>query len=184
MRWRALFDDLEAQFDAAQAAELAGEVSERTRRELALLRTVDRLRPAVGFPLVVALAGGAVARGRLGDVGADWLLLEEPGGYEALVPLASVLGISGLGERSAAPGAEGSVTKRLGLGWALRGLARSRIGIGLHLLDGSVVTGTLDRVGADHLDLAEHGAGEARRAAAVRQVRLVPLTAVVMVRSG
>jgi hypothetical protein len=32
----------------------------------------------------------------------------------------------------------------------------------LGLVDGTLVTGTLDRVARDHLDLAEHGLGEAR----------------------
>ena len=183
MRWQALFDDLEAQFDAAQAAELAGEVAERTRRETALLRLVDRLLAADGALLTVSLPGAAVLRGRLLDAGADWLLVDEGGAREVLVPLAAVLGITGLGSQSAAPD-DGPVAKRLDLRWALRGLARSRAGVAVGLLDGSLVTGTLDRVGQDHLDLAEHGLGEARRAVAVRQVRVVPLRAVALVRSG
>ena len=107
MRWQGLFADLEAQFEQAAAAELAGEVSERTRREAALLRMVDRLRPGAGHPLVVTVAGHGVLRGRLVDTGCDWLLLEEPGGRELLVPLAAVLGVSGLGVRTAGPGTEG-----------------------------------------------------------------------------
>ena len=184
MRWQGLFADLEAQFEQAAAAELAGEVSERTRREAALLRMVDRMRPVAGHPLVVTVAGHGVLRGRLVDAGCDWLLLEEPGGRELLVPLAAVLGVSGLGVRTAGPGTEGAVAKRLDLRWALRGLARGRTGMAVGLVDGSLVTGTLDRVGADHLDLAEHGLGEARRVAAVRQVRMVPLAAVAVIRSG
>lgn len=184
MRWQGLFDDLEAQFDAAQAAELAGEVSERTRREAALVRMVDRLRPGVDHPLVVTVTGHGVLRGRLVDAGSDWLLLEEPGGRELLTPLAAVLGVSGLGARTATPGTEGAVVKRLDLRWALRGLARGRTGMAVGLVDGSQVTGTLDRVGADHLDLAEHGLGEPRRGKAVRQVRMVPLAAVAVIRSG
>jgi hypothetical protein len=183
MRWQALFDDLEAQFDAAQAAELAAEVAERTRRESALLRLADRLRAAEGALLTVSLPGAGVLRGRLLDAGTDWLLLDEGAAREVLVPLVAVLGVTGAGARSAVPD-DGPVAKRLDLRWALRGLARSRSGVALGLVDGSLVTGTLDRVAKDHLDLAEHGLGEARRAGAVRQVRLVPLGAVAYVRSS
>ncbi|MCA1710332.1 MAG: hypothetical protein LC789_01305, partial [Actinobacteria bacterium] len=163
---------------------LRAEVADRTRRELGLLRVVDRLRPAEGAALAVTVVGAGTVHGRLVDAGNDWLLLEETGVREALVPFAAVTGISGLGVRSDAPGAEGEVGKRLDLRWALRGLARSRAGVTLALRDGTAVTGTLDRVGADHVDVAEHPTGEARRAAAVRQVRLVPLAAVAVVRSG
>lgn len=183
MRWQGLFDDLEAQFDAALAAELAGEVADRTRRETARLRLADRLRVAEGATVAVTVPGGGVLRGRLSDAGVDWLLLEEHGAREVLVPLTAVLGITGLGVRSAAPD-DGPVARKLDLRWALRGLARSRTGVALGLVDGTVLTGTLDRVGADHVDVAEHGLGEARRAGAVRQVRLVPLTAVALVRSA
>ena len=184
MRWDRLFADLEGQLLAAQAAELAGEVRDRTRREVALLRIGDRIAGSTGHPVAVAVEGSGVVRGVLLDTGPDWLLLEEPGAREALVPFARVLGITGLGAASAPPGSEGAVGRRLDLRWALRGLARSRTGVALAVRDGSTLTGTLDRVGADHVELAEHAPGEARRAAAVREVRLVPLTAVSCVRSS
>lgn len=184
MRWKGLFDDLEAEFDAGLQAELVGEVAERTRREHALLRLVDRVRPAVGHELAVELRGGDAVRGRLSDVGADWLLLQEPGGREVLVPIAAVLGLTGLSDRSGSPGEEGVVEARLDVRRALRALARDRAGVAIGLADGRTLSGTIDRVGADHLELAEHAPGEARRRGAVRQVRLVPLDAVTAVRSG
>lgn len=182
VRWQAFFDDLEGQFAAAQAAELAGEVAERSRIEAGRIRLTDRLAAATGSPVGVSLPGVGLVRGTLLDAGVDWLLLEE-GGREALVPLAAVLGVTGVGARAVVPQAPGQVGKRLDLRWALRGLARSRSGVVLVLRDGSTAAGTLDRVGADHVDLAEHAAGEARRAASVRGVRLVPLSALGLVRS-
>jgi hypothetical protein len=183
VRWQALFDDLEAQAEQLAAAELHAEVADRTRREYALLRVVDRLREAEGHPVAVTVWGAGVVHGRLLDAGTDWLLLEESGGREVLVPLAAVLGVTGAGGRTATPGREGEVGRRLDLRWALRGLARDRAGVGVVLRDGSTVSGTLDRVGADHIDVAEHPPGEARRAAAVRQVRLVPVQALALLRS-
>lgn len=182
MRWDELFADLEGQYDAAGAAELAGEVRDRTRREAALLSLTDRLRAAPGAALIVVVRGAGTVHGELLDVGPDWLLLREQGSTEVLVPLAAVLGVTGAGARSETPGSLGEVGRRLDLAWALRGIARQRAGVQLVLRDASVLAGTLDRVGADHADLAEHPAGEARRAAAVRQVRMVPLTAIAAVR--
>lgn len=182
MRWTDLFDDLEGQLDAAVAAEQSAEVAERARREAASIGLLDRLRPAVGAPLSLHLQG-LVVHGRLLDCGPDWLLLEEQGGREVLLPVHAVLGVTGAGA-AAASAAPGPVARRLDLRWALRGLARSRTGVALGLRDGTLLTGTLDRVGRDHVDLAEHAPGEPRRAGAVRQVRLVPLHALVLVRSG
>jgi small nuclear ribonucleoprotein (snRNP)-like protein len=183
VRWRRLFDDLEAQADAAHEAELAAEVADRSRREAALVHLGDRLAAAVGATVTVHLTGGTRIAGVLVDTGVDWLLLEQAGAGEALVPLAALLGVTGVGAATAAPD-ESAVGRRLDLRWALRGLTRSRTQVRLVLADGSVLPGTLDRVGADHVDLAEHGQDEPRRAGAVRQVRLVPLAAVTAVRSG
>lgn len=182
MRWKALFDDLEAQVEAAERSELDAEVRDRTRREHALLRTFDRLAGALGQNLTVTVWGAGSVSGRLLDAGLDWLLLEEPGAREVLIPLSAVLGIGGLGARSSVPGAEGAVGRRLDLRWALRGLARSRAGLWVQLRDASVLSGTVDRVGSDHVELAEHGPGEPRRASAVRGVRLVPLDALSLLR--
>jgi hypothetical protein len=182
VRWEALFDDLAAQFDAEQAAELAAEISDRTRRELALVRLVDRLRPARGNVISARVAGIGNVEGRVAGVGADWLLIVDGGGREELIPSSAIVSITGLGALSAAPDSEGEVARRMGLAYALRAIARDRSPVTIGYADGVTSSGTIDRVGADFLEIAEHPPAEARRAAVVRTVRTIPFTAVAIVR--
>ena len=127
MRWDDLFRDLEAQLEAAAAAELDAEVADRTRREAAQLALVDRARAAVGHPVTLRVLGAGPVDGLLADVGAQWLLLAEPSGRQALVPSSAVLSLAGLRAWTSVPGEGGQVFARLGLGSALRGIARDRL---------------------------------------------------------
>ncbi|MFL6139066.1 MAG: hypothetical protein ACJ74O_14880 [Frankiaceae bacterium] len=182
MEWRALLEDLEAQFDGAHALELATEVADRTRREAARLRLVDRLAPAVGAVVGVAVGAAGVVRGELLAVGSEWALLAEPAGREALVPLAGVSWVEGLSIRSREPLAQAAVESRLGLGHALRALARSRAVASVVLRDGTVLVGTLDRVGHDFVEITDAAGGEQRRPSR-GQVRTIPHGALALLRS-
>lgn len=182
MRWEALFADLDAQAGALEQAERAAEVEERTRAELGAITLVDRLRGALGLPLALRAVGGLALSGRLRRVGPDWLLLDEGDGREAVAVLAGLLAVNGLGRTSAVPGTMGVLTAKLGLRHVLRGIGRDRSTVRLHLVDGAVLGATIDRVGADFVEVAVHPVGEARRRGAVREVALVPLSAVVAVR--
>lgn len=183
MRWERLFSDLEAQAEAVGAAELAGEVAERTRIQVGKLRLADRLRGALGHPVRIALTGGDEATGELRRVGPDWVLVEEASGREALVATAWVTGIDGLGLTSSVPGSEGRVGSKLDLRRALRGLARDRAPLRIGFPDATALAGTIDRVGADFVEVAIHPVGELRRHGAVRAVRAVPIGAIAVVRT-
>ncbi|HEY9376709.1 MAG TPA: hypothetical protein VIQ02_06400 [Jiangellaceae bacterium] len=163
MRWQRLFDDLEAQVEQADQAALDAEVADRTRREIARVRLADRLRASVGASIVMRVSGCDPLAGIIDAVGPDWLLMTERTSTEVLVPLRAVLSVSDLGSRAAVPGSEGAVQARLGLGYALRRIARNRSPVVVTLTDGSTARGVVDRVGADALDLAEPGAMANRR---------------------
>lgn len=179
MRWTALFDDLEAQLAQQERAELASEVAERVRAERAQVALADRLLAASGHPLGLRLRGDVRLAGTCADVAPAWLVLHD-GHASVLVPLSAVVAVDGLGVAVAPE--PGLVLRRLGLGHAVRALARDRTGVSLWS-DAGVLTGTIDRVGADHLDLAEHPPGEPRRSAAVRGVVAVAFSGLIAVRS-
>ena len=180
MRWDAMFADLQAQAEALEVAERAAEVRDRVRAEVGGLAVLDRLQPAVGAALRLRTAAGHLT-GVLSRVGPDWLLLDGDGGREVLVPLAAVSAIAGLSRQSAVPGTMDAVSARLGLWFVLRRIARDRSPVLLQLADGSSLSATLDRVGTDFVEAAVTGPGEPRRAAAVREVLLVPLPALMSV---
>jgi hypothetical protein len=181
MRWDALFGDLEAQAEALERAERAAEVDERSRIEVGALGIVDRLRAGVGAELRLR-TGAFTFDGVLRRVGPDWMLLDESGGREVVVTLAAVDGVSGLSRLSSVPAATSAVESRLSLRHVLRGVVRDRSPVRLCRVDGSTLAATLDRVGADFVDAAVHPVGETRRRRDVRDVVLVPFTALAAVR--
>jgi hypothetical protein len=174
MRWEELFSDLEAQADVLATRERALEIDDRARAELGRVALVERLLPAVGGFLSLRCLGAVRVDAVLDRVGPDWLLLTDSSGHEAIVGLTAVLSVSGVGRSIAAPGSLGAVESRLGLRTALRGVARDRSAVRLQLIDGSVLDGTLDRVGADFFELATHAPGELRRRREVRDVQVLP----------
>jgi hypothetical protein len=182
MRWDQLFADLEAQADALDLLERGGEIDERARIELSRVALFDRLRPGVGQVVRVRCPAGVTVGGRLVRVGAQWLLVDEAGGRQALVVASAIMVVSGLGRLAASPGSQGVVESRLGLAHALRGIARDRSPVRLELVDGTSLDGTIDRVGADFVELAAHAAGEARRRAEVRELVVVATAALAVVR--
>jgi hypothetical protein len=182
MRWDELFADLEAQAAALDRSERAGEIEERTRGEIGQLGLVDRARAATDLPLRIRLAGPLAVAGQLLRAGPDWWLVDEGSGREAIIVTARILGVRGLARYSAVPDSAGAVESRLGLRHALRGVARDRSTTRLHLVDGSTLDATIDRVGRDFIEVAAHPAGEARRRHDVLDVELVPLAALVALR--
>jgi hypothetical protein len=183
MRWQQLFADLTAQFEEAASAERRADVAARARTEAAAVALADRLRGSVAAELALECRGAGWVRGRLTGAGADWALLDDDRGGELLVALSSVRLVSGLSRLTAAP-EEGPVRTRLDLRRALRGLARDRSAVLVVLDDGTVLSGTVDRVGADFLELARHELDEPRRPAAVREVQAVAVAAIAVVRAA
>jgi hypothetical protein len=175
VRWDHLFADLEAQFEAEQAAELADEVAERTRAERAAVRLADRLMAPAAGPLTWYFLDGERLEGVVADAGAGWVLIEAAAG-QVLLPLHALTGVAGL-DTTASIGPVPRA-RRLTFGVVLRGLAADRTPVHLYLLGGSALSGTLDRVWADHVDLALHPVGEPRRRQAVSAVRSIPFAAV------
>jgi hypothetical protein len=192
LRWDRLFADLEAQAQGAEQAERAAEVETLTRDEVGRLSVYDRLRAAAGAPLQLTFLGGHAVRGTVLRVGVDWLLLDAGAGREVIGASAQLRGVRGLGRVSAVPNSAGAVESRLGLRHVLRGVARDRSAVRVHLAGGNggdpgsdvpwtSVDATIDRVGADFVEVATHSAAEVRRRGDVREVELIPLTAVVAV---
>ena len=181
MRWEGLFADLEGRLAAEERRDLDDEVAERTRRERALVELDARLCAATGSSLRVGLVGGSTLEGELLDVGDGWLLVRAgTAAREVLLPTAAVATLGLLGRESE----PGRVARRFALGSALRALSRDRATVGVALVGGGpLLVGTIDAVGADHLDLAEHPEGLPRRRENVTAVSTVPFAALLSVES-
>ncbi len=191
MRWERLFDDLEAQLGADDVRELSAEVADRTRRERAQLGLFERLTAVLDGPVLeLRVAGVGLVRGVVTGCGPEWVLVDQRGDQPlsvvrdgapdrpVLVAVAAVRAVSGLS--GAAP--SGAVARGFGLGAALRAVSRDRAVVDVVDVDGTLVTGTLDAVGQDLVEVAEHPGDLPRRSENVVRVVAVPFTALAAVR--
>jgi hypothetical protein len=140
----------------------------------------------------IVLVGGMKASLRLKTIGRDWLAADLDDGSarrsQCVVPLAAIQSLlltrrqlqHSLRARGT-QGAAGTLTDRLGLPFLLRDLCRRRAAVEVRLAD-ETLFGTIDRVGRDHFDLAVHEGGSARRESEVQALRVIALSALVLVR--
>lgn len=177
MRWDRLFEDLNAQADASQRNQLWAESGDLARAQRAEITLVRRCLAAGDARLVVTVPAGDVV-GVCVEAAEQWLLLRTEQG-DVLVAARAVRYVRGVPHDAAA--AQGRVARSLTLGHVLRRLARDRLPVAIHVVD-SELRGTIDAVGQDHLDLAEHPLDEYRRAGSVRALTAVPFSAVSSVR--
>lgn len=165
MRWHDLFADLEGRARSLERAEQAVEVADRTRAEIGQVTLMNRLRAAVGHPAVLLVTGSGWVTGQVTSLGADWVLLTAA--EEVIVPVEAVLAARELQPQAVSPAGVGVVAGRLTLASALRAVAVDRAAVSIVLTDGTVLTGTPDRVGGDWFDVAVHAIGDAPRHGAV-----------------
>lgn len=184
MRWDALFEDLEAQIAEAAVLGRESEVSERSRADMASIGMADRLRGSRGRSVGVHLVSGTDFMGTLSHAGAESLVIDEDA-HQVLIPYAAVSHYTGMGRH--AVGEPSAVRRKLGLANALRSLARDRVPLTVLLARGGAgevrISGVIDRVGRDFLDLAVTPPGEARRASNVVDVATVPFGSLLALRS-
>lgn len=179
MRWERLLADLQAVEETRQRAELLGEAAERARAETARASLAGRLRAAEGRRLAFEVDGGQRCAGTVAGVGAGWVVLEDAP-TQWLLASRYIRWVDDLPRYAAAEpdGVAKRIYDSLGLRHVLRGVAADRSTVRLGVGGAAPLTGTIDRVGADFVDLALHPAGEARRQREVSAQRAVAIDAI------
>lgn len=176
----ARFDDLlaglAAEIAAADAAALDADIAEVERAARAESHLLDRLRAQREASLEIS--GGPLVSGLVALVGRDAVVLVADDG-DWVIP---VWGITAVIHPGARARAAASVSERLGLASIARSWARQRSIVRVLRIGAGPLDGTIDAVGADHLEIAEHDPGEPRRPDAVRRQALIPLGAVSAIR--
>lgn len=175
-RFDALLAGILAEAEAADVAALDADIADVERAGRAESRLLDRLRHQ--GTVVLEVVGAGVVSGHIAAVGRDVVVLAADDGDWAIAPwgIAAVI--------NPGPGARGpgSPSERLGLTAVARAWARQRCVVRVLRLGAAPLDGTIDAVGADHLDLAEHDPGEPRHADAVRRLATIPLGAIAGIR--
>ena len=152
----------------------------RVRAELGATVLWEQLARRVGNDTTV-LAGTRTFRGTVLASYPEFLVLRAADGAEHLIRYGSAVSIALPAEPPPLRPAPATASRRYQFALALRELARRREPIRALLADGTSCDGTVEAVGSDYLEIAEHHIGEARRRGAVRARRFIGFAAVVAV---
>jgi hypothetical protein len=166
-------------FEAGLRHEAEQEAVAAVRAEVGATPLWEQLARRVGAEGVVR-AGPRLLRGTVVASYPDFFVLEAPEGGQHLVRFDAVSLALPPGQAALQP-APGRGQRRYRLALALRELARRREPVRVELADGGSAEGTIEAVGGDYLELAEHQLGEARREAAVRARRFAAFAAIAFV---
>jgi hypothetical protein len=175
-----VFDELEAEFDAGLRREAEQEAVAAVRAELGATVLWEQLARRIGSEATV-LAGARAFRGAIVAGYPEFLVVRGDDGSEHLVRHGPGVSVALAAEPPALRPAPGPATRRYQFALALRELARRREPVRVELSDGTSCDGTIEGVGSDYLEVAEHDLGEARRRQAVRARRFAGYGAVVAV---
>ena len=175
-RFDELLAGILAETEAADAASMDADIAEVERAARSESRLLDRLRGQRHAS--VEIVGGGQIAGLIAAVGRDVIVLAADDG-DWVIPawgITAVIELGGGAREAVSP------SERLGFASVARAWARQRSVVRVLRTGAGPLDGTIDAVGADHLDLAEHDPGEPRRADAVRRHVTVPLGAIAALR--
>jgi len=198
MRWDNLFDDLESQLEQELSAEEVDLQAEEERLRLGRLSVRDRIlsvhesyEKRAEYSIRTQLLSGAFVDVRPATVGRDWISGdirdETPRHRQCIIPISSIASLTLTKEqvrrslRESRREAGAALSGKLGLPFVLRDLCRRRVTVELDTLV-APVSGTIDRVGRDHFDVAIHEPGVPRRDSEVSGYRVVPFSQLLIVR--
>ena len=202
MRWQRLFQDFEDQLDRETDAELEDMARDEERLRIAKLSLADRLRAIVlaaaptserrdASTQLFLRIGHIDAECTISRVGRDWMLADISSPHvfagAAIIPLAAIGIVRMQNEAtvkislsSDSVAEKPTLSSDIGMTFVLRDLCRRRREVKIFCGEDEV-SGTIDRVGRDHLDIAVHAIGAPRTVATNRDVVIVPLARVDLV---
>jgi hypothetical protein len=175
-RFDAMLAGILAEAEAADTASFDADIAEVERAARGELRLLDRLRAQ--DHVVVEVMGAGVVSGDVAAVGRDVVVLAAQDGDWAV----AVWGIGAVIDPATGSREATLPSERLGLAAVARAWARQRCVVRIVRLNATPLDGTIDAVGHDYLDLAEHDPGEARRPEAVRRRAMIPLGSIAAIR--
>ena len=148
--------DADSAAAAEQVLERDAEVADRIHVTWGRITLADRLAAADGSQVRIHVRAGGEplwVAGSVADAGRDWCKIATSSG-PIYVNVEQIISVAGLSGAAADPEQRSAISAARGFTQILRPLCRGGISVMAVTTDGRHLTGHIDRVGADHLDLA------------------------------